>query len=96
MGKNIGIKLADGTFYSIMEEGVPKKKLIELTTVQDNQTTVMVDLYRSETGTMADAEYVDTLQISELVPHSNGEPNLCLTLQLDEDNNLSAEVFDPE
>ncbi len=96
MGKILGIKLADGTFYSIMEEGIPKKSLIELTTVQDNQTTVMVDLYRSGTGTMDDAEYVDTLQISELVPHNNGEPNLCLTLQLDENNNLSAEVYDPE
>lgn len=96
MGKNIGIKLADGTFYPIMEEGIPKKKLLELTTVQDNQTTVMVDLYRSESGTMADAEYVDTLQISELIPHGNGEPNICLTLQLDEDNRLSAEVYDPE
>ena len=52
MGKKIGIKLADGSFYPIMEDGVPQKKLMELTTVQDNQTTASIDLYRSESGTM--------------------------------------------
>ena len=96
MGKNIGIKLADGSFYPILEEGVPKKKLLELTTVQDNQTTIMVDLYSSETNSMADAQYVDTLQISSLIPHPEGEPNICLSVQIDENNVLSAEVSDAE
>ena len=52
MSKSIGIKLADGTFYPILEEGVPAKKRMELTTVKDNQETVQVDLYRSENGSM--------------------------------------------
>ena len=96
MGKKIGIKLADGSFYPIMEDGVPQKKLMELTTVQDNQTTASIDLYRSESGTMEDAEYVDTLEISELVPHPGGETSMSFTLQLDENNMLSAEIADPE
>lgn len=96
MGKKIGIKLADGSFYPIMEDGVPQKKLMELTTVQDNQTTASIDLYRSESGTMEDAEYVDTLEISELVPHPGGETSMSFTLQLDESNMLSAEVADSE
>ena len=96
MGKKIGIKLADGSFYPIMEDGVPQKKLMELTTVQDNQTAASIDLYRSELGTMEDAEYVDTLEISELVPHSGGEASMSFTIQLDENNMLSAEVLDPE
>lgn len=96
MGKKIGIKLADGTFYPIMEDGVPQKKLMELTTVQDNQTTASIDLYRSESGTMEDAEYVDTLELSELVPHPGGETSISFTIQLHEDNTLSAEVVDSE
>ncbi len=96
MGKKIGIKLADGTFYPIMEDGVPQKKLMELTTVQDNQTTASIDLYRSESGTMDDAEYVDTLELSELAPHPGGETSISFTIQLDEDNMLSAEVVDSE
>lgn len=94
--KTIGIKLADGSFYPILNEGTPDKKTLDLTTAKDNQTTVMVDLYRSETGTMEDAEYVDTLQVDHLVAHPNGEPDLSFNISLDENNKLSAEINDPE
>jgi LysM repeat protein len=94
--KTIGIKLADGSFYPILEEGKPVKKTLDLTTVHDNQTTVMVDLYRSETGTLEDAEYVDTLQIDNLVAHPNGEPDISFNVSLDENNKLSAGINDPE
>ena len=94
--KQIGIKLADGTFYPVLEEDVPKTRKLDLTTVKDNQTKVQVDLYRSETGTMDDAEYVDTLEVSKLNPRPNGEPNLHLSLNLDENGELNAEVIDGE
>ena len=94
--KSIGIKLADGSFYPVMEDGKSGSKTLQLTTVKDNQTTVKVDLYQSETGSMADAEYLDTLQIEDLNPHPNGEPDFNLSLSLDDDNNLSAQVNDPE
>ncbi len=94
--KSIGIKLADGTFYPVMEEGDLEKKVLEVTTVTDNQTTVQIDLYRSEENTMNDAEYVDSLEITGLVPHPNGEPNLQLELSMDEEGELHAAVKDPE
>mgnify|MGYP003309919781 CR=1 FL=1 len=64
--KTIGIKLADGSFYPILEEGEAKTRQLDLTTVKDGQTKVQIDLYRSESGTMEDAEYVDTLEVSKL------------------------------
>ena len=94
--KMIGIKLADGSFYPIMEEGKPCRKNLGLTTVKDNQTRVLVDLYRSKSGTMEDAEYVDSLQIDNLVEHPNGEANISLNIALDENNKLSADMNDPE
>ena len=94
--KTIGIKLADGSFYPLLEEGKPSKKSINLTTVQDNQTIVHVDVYRSETGTMEDAEYIDTLEIKDLKPHTNGEPSFNLDIVIDENNELSANIHDPE
>lgn len=94
--KTIGIKLADGSFYPLLEEGKPSKKSINLTTVQDNQTIVHVDVYRSETGTMEGAEYIDTLEIKDLKPHSNGEPSFDLDIGIDENNELSANIHDPE
>ncbi len=92
----IGIKLADGTFYPILEDGKPEKKNISLTTVKDNQTTVHVDLFRSPSGTMQDAQYIDTLEIDNLNPHTNGEPNLNFDIELSEAGGLSAEINDPE
>ena len=96
MGNIIGIKLADGSFYPVMEEGKPFSKKLELTTVRDDQTTVQLHLYRSATGSMEDAEYVDTLLIENLVPHPKQENTLNLNINLDENNMLSAEIDDPE
>ncbi len=93
---SIGIKLADGSFYPILESGKAAKRQLSLTTVKDNQTTVHVDVYRSHTGSMEDAEYVDTLEIENLNPHGNGEPDLNLDIELDEENKLSAQIHDPE
>ena len=94
--KTIGIKLADGSFYPILEEGTAKSYQLDLTTVKDGQTKVQIDLYRSETGTMEDAQYVDTLEVSNLIPHPNGEAELHLSLALNENNELDAKVVDEE
>ncbi len=88
--------MADGSFYPIMTEDGQKRKALEVMTVQDNQTEVHIDLYRSETDSMDDAEYVDSLEISDLNPHQNGEVVLSLDLSLDENNKLKAEVTDRE
>ena len=94
--KMIGIKLADGSFYPLLEEGVSAKKTLDLTTARDNQTAIMVDLYRSETNSMKDAEYAATLRIDNLVAHPNGEPDISFTVALDEENKLFAEIKDDE
>lgn len=94
--KTIGIKLADGSFYPILEEGTAKTYQLDLTTVKDDQTKVQIDLYRSENCTMDDAEYVDTLEVTNLVPHPNGEVELHLSVGLNENNELDAKVVDEE
>ena len=94
--RTVGIKLADGSFYPIMEEGSVQTKKLELTTANDNQTCVMVDLYRSKTCSMDDAEYIDTLKIENLNAHQNGEPSISFDVGLDENGELSASIADPE
>jgi hypothetical protein len=94
--RTVGIKLADGSFYPIMEEGTAQTKKLELTTANDNQTCVMVDLYRSKTCSMEDAEYIDTLKIENLNAHQNGEPSISFDVGLDENGELSASIADPE
>ncbi|MDE7291517.1 MAG: LysM peptidoglycan-binding domain-containing protein [Treponemataceae bacterium] len=94
--KKIGIKLADGSFYPIMEEGSATKKELNVTTVKDNQTTVKVGLYSSENSSMQDATYLDTLKISNLKKQPNGAPTIKLSLGLDDEGKLSAELVDSE
>ena len=94
--RTVGIKLADGSFYPIMEEGTAQKKTLELTTAHNNQTCVMVDLYRSKTCSMDDAEYIDTLKIENLNEHPNGEPSISFDVDLNEDGELSYAIADPE
>ena len=94
--KTIGIKLADGSFYPVLEDNTPSEKKLELTTAHNNQTKVMVDLYRSATCSMEDAEYVDSLQIENLVARPNGEADIKFNVSLDEDNQLQAKIVDSE
>lgn len=94
--KTLGIKLADGSFYPIMEEGTAQHKQLVLTTANNNQTKVMVDLYRSANCNMDDAEYVDSLQIDNLVEHPNGEVSIEFDVSLDENNQLTAYIVDSE
>ncbi len=94
--KKIGIKLADGSFLPVLEEGVPGKEKIELSTVKDNQTTVKVDLYASEKSTMADAILIDTLKIEELEKQPNGQPDINLALSIDKNGIIEATLVDSD
>ncbi len=93
--KVIGIKQADGSFFPILKDGEPASKTLEVTTVRDGQTTVKINLYKQYEDT-EELEYVDTLLIENLVPHLKEEPSFKLSINLDEDNVLAAEVLDPE
>ena len=94
--KKIGIKLADGTFHPLLEEGVPDKKKVVLSTIKDNQTTVKVDLYASEKSTMADAILIDTLQITDLEKQPNGQPEISLSISIDKKNVIEASLLDSD
>lgn len=94
--RTIGIKLADGSFYPVLKEFSNSEKQLDLTTAHNNQTKIMVDLYRSKSCSMEDAEYVDSLQIENLVAHPNGEPDISFSVSIDENNKLSAKIKDSE
>ena len=45
MAAKIGIKLADGTFFPIMDDDFSASETLELTTVRDNQRSVQINLF---------------------------------------------------
>ncbi|MBU0926411.1 MAG: Hsp70 family protein, partial [Spirochaetes bacterium] len=83
----IGIRLADGKFYPILDEGAAIKKRLVVTTVKDDQPSVQIDVYRS---TEASDAYVGSLIIENIPPRPSGEPDIRLDLGLDDEGNLNA------
>ncbi|WP_010253495.1 Hsp70 family protein [Treponema primitia] len=94
MASTIGIKVANGEFYPIMEENSSIKKRLILTTVHDNQKSVQIDLYNSFAKTMADALYVGSLVVENLKPRPKGEPSIEMVLASNAAGEISADAVD--
>ncbi len=97
---SIGIKLADGKFFPVLDEGSPASKILEVSTVRDNQSSVQINLFRAEDGSAVwvddspGVKYVGTLIIEDIAEKPAGYPTISLTLTLSESNELSAEAVD--
>ncbi|MDR1443329.1 MAG: LysM peptidoglycan-binding domain-containing protein [Treponema sp.] len=94
MASTIGIKIADGEFYSIVDENSNVKKRLVLTTVHDNQQSVQIDLYKSHTRTMSDALYVGSLVVEDIRTRPKGEPSIELIVSCDAKGHIDAEALD--
>ena len=94
MAGTIGIKVADGSFYPITGENSPAKKRLVLTTVHDDQEGVRIDLYRSVSKSMLDAQYIGSLVVEDIRPRLKGEASIEMTISADEDGNIGAEAYD--
>jgi nucleoid-associated protein YgaU len=91
---SIGIKVADGSFYPVLEEDFRGRKRLILTTVRDNQTAVQIDLYRGEGREVDTAEYIGSLIIENLQPLPKGDPDIEVVLGVDEAGSLNAVASD--
>ncbi|MDR1212229.1 MAG: LysM peptidoglycan-binding domain-containing protein [Spirochaetaceae bacterium] len=94
MASTIGIKVANGEFYSILEESSAVKKRLILTTVHDGQKSVQIDLYKSALKTMADAAYIGSLVVENIKSRPKGEPSIELIISYNTAGELSADVLD--
>jgi hypothetical protein len=94
MASTIGIKIANGEFYSIIEENVVVKKRLILTTVHDSQKSVQIDLYRSFAKTMADALYIGSLVVENIKSRPKGEPSIELVISSNQDGEIIADAVD--
>lgn len=94
MASSIGIKIANGEFYPILEEGTSVKKRLILTTVHDGQESVQIDLYKSESNSMSDAEYIGSLVIEHIDPKPKGEPSIEMIITSRDSEEIIAEAVD--
>jgi hypothetical protein len=94
VASTIGIKIANGEFYSVVEENSAVKKRLILTTVHDKQRSVQIDLYKSFTKTMADALYIGSLVVENIKSRPKGEPSIEMVITSTKGGNISAEAID--
>lgn len=92
MASKIGIKLADGTFFPILDEDALSEQSLELTTVRDDQESVQINLFKQVDG--AEPEYIGSLIVEDISTGRAGDPTINLKIKLDEEKNLSAEAVD--
>lgn len=86
----IGIKIANGTFFPILEENAVGKKKLVLTTVNDNQTSVQIDLYRGTDPEIGHDSYLGSLVIENVPEAPRGEPEIELLLGVDDEGKVNA------
>jgi hypothetical protein len=94
MAGTIGIKIANGDFYPIIEENSPVKRRLVLTTVHDRQSNVQIDLFRSISKSMLDAQYIGSLLVETSTSKPKGEPSIEMVISADRDGNINAEAYD--
>ncbi len=94
MASIIGIKIANGEFYPILEENSFSKKRLILTTVHDNQPSVQIDVYRSSANVITDAQYIGSLVVENIEPKPKGEPSIELVISSDSNGEIVAEAVD--
>jgi LysM repeat protein len=94
MTSTIGIKLANGEFYSIIEENSNVKKRLILTTVHDNQQSMQIDLYKSFARSMADALYIGSIVVENIKKKPKGEPSIELILSSNSEGEITADAVD--
>jgi len=94
MASSIGIKIANGEFYPLLEENSLIRKRLILTTVHDNQPSMQIDLYRSTTDAMADAQYIGSVVVENIKPKSKGEPSVEMVISSNANGDIIAEAID--
>ena len=94
MASSIGIKIANGEFYPLIEENSFVKKKMILTTVHNNQPSVQVDLYRSSENVMEDAQYIGSLVVENIKPRPKGEPSIEMIISSNANGEIVADAVD--
>ncbi|MDR0908637.1 MAG: LysM peptidoglycan-binding domain-containing protein [Spirochaetaceae bacterium] len=93
MVSTIGLKLANGTFYSLLDESQSAERIINLTTARDDQRIVQIDLYRTYTRSMADALFAGALLVEDIPPRPKEDTLIKLIVKYSKNGELEADAF---
>ncbi len=95
-GGSIGIKLADRSYFPIVEEDNPGRRRVELTAARDHQDRVDVTLYRELSTPAGTHQRIGELYLTGLPDRASDDNRFALLLNLDRDGQLDARITDIE
>lgn len=90
--EKVGIKLADGKFYPILDKYGSLGKNLVLTTVSDGQSLAQIDFYLA--GNTAEEQYAGTLVVDGLSQKYAGETSIDLKIWPSGDGRIFAEAYE--
>ena len=96
MTSMIGIKIANGEFYPILTKNTVAGKRIVLTTANDGQKSVQIDLYKNDNKSLKSAVYIGTIVVENIKDKKKGEPSIQLDIKIDKDDVISAVAVDKD
>ena len=88
------MKVADGTYYPILEKGSGHRKRLILTTVKDQQPSVQIDLFEGNNNEIEDDKFIGSIRIEDIEAAEAGAADIELVVGLDEQGNLNARAKD--
>lgn len=97
LSKSLGVKLHDGSFDPIIErnEQIPAyRDKSGYSTVQDNQTSVRIEIYEGENEMAEENNFLGEFVLRDIAPRKAGEPNIEIEFEIDESGILHAEATD--
>ena len=90
----IGIKIANGTFFPILNSEDRVKKRVILTPVTEEQTDVKIDIFRGDGEGMFNPVYVASLILNNIGAENGSGTEIELLIGINDENILDAEAFD--
>lgn len=86
----IGIAADDGALRVVLDKHnpLPQNGHCEIPTREDNQTHLDIDIFQGQAGPVDDAEYLGTVQYSDLPPAPAGSQKVALEMTIDDEGML--------
>lgn len=91
----IGIRLADGTYYPVLDESSHARKRFILTPAHEHQNSVHVLFYHAEDQSFSDPRPIGRLDLNQLAPaDSVNEQEISISIDAQDDGKLNISARD--
>jgi hypothetical protein len=92
----IGIRLADGSYYPILDETQRLRKRMVLGPANDDQQEVHIQFYRDDSDAFISPEFLGSVNLQHLSPKKKDEKNISIIISINESDELEVTARDED